>query len=115
MEKTVYMVSRNQNGYIDGDTYNVFVDYKRAVTEFKSLLGDIMLEGFNVNPSDGNLWDVLNHWYDMTMLSSFGDIAPKDIKIPLDSQEFKNEYGGCISVWLSDEDYLQLRAIEEVS
>lgn len=115
MERTVYMVSKIQNEYIDGHTYKVFVDYKRAVTEFKSLLGDAILEGFRENPSDGNVWDVLNHWYDMTMISSFGDVEPSDIKIPLDFQEFKNTYGGCIVVWLSDEDYFQLRAIEEVS
>lgn len=115
MERTVYMVSKVQNGYIDGHTYKVFVDYKRAVTEFKSLLGEVMLEGFRANPADGNLWDVLSHWYDMTMMSSFGDVDSEGIKIPLDSQEFKNTYGGCIVVWLSDEDYFQLRAIEEVS
>lgn len=115
MERTVYMVSKIQNGYIDGHTYKVFVDYKRAVSEFKSLLGEVMLESFRASSSDGNIWDVLNHWYDMTMISSFGDVETADIKIPLDFQEFKNTYGGCIVVWLSDEDYFQLRAIEEVT
>lgn len=115
MERTVYMVSKIQNGYIDGHTYKVFVDYKRAVSEFKSLLGEAMLEGFRANPSDGNIWDVLSQWYDMTVISSFGDVESADIKIPSESKEFTDTYGGCIVVWLSDEDYFQLRAIQEVS
>ena len=115
MERTVYMVSKIQNGYIDNHNYKVFTDYRRAVTEFKSLLGEALLEGFTANPSDGNLWEVLEHWYDMTMISSFGDVEPEDIKIPFDSKEFTETYGGCIVVWLSDEDYFQLRAIQEVS